>query len=111
MKCPARQWAPPISRDTIMRDATAARRIARILLTISLASLGIPGLAQDGPAPLPPTACGDLQNLSIPASAIGLPTSGAIVQTAAPVSASAKDNPNGDFCKVTGIVKTRNAGS
>ena len=24
------------------------------------------------------------------------------------VSASAKDNPNGDFCKVTGIVKPKN---
>src|SRR4029453_18959595 len=60
---------------------------------------------------LPPSACASLQGLSIPSSAIGLPTGGAVVQTAAPVSASTKDNPNEDFCKVPGIVKPRNPSS
>jgi feruloyl esterase len=40
--------------------------------------------------------CGALQGFSVPSSAIGLPTSGAIVQ-----SATSEDG----FCKVTGIVK------
>ena len=52
-----------------------------------------------------------LLNLSIPASAIGLPTSGAVVQTAVPVAASAQGNTNGDYCKVTGIVKPHNPSS
>ena len=52
--------------------------------------------------------CSGLQNLQVPASLIELPTSGAIVQTAAPVGAADKDNANGDFCKVIGIIKPVN---
>ena len=36
---------------------------------------------------------------------------GAVVQTAVPVAASETGNPNGDFCKVTGIVKPKNPSS
>jgi pimeloyl-ACP methyl ester carboxylesterase len=90
-----------------MRQATVLRT-ARILMTVSLASLGVRGLAQVGPTPLPSTACASLQGLSVPAAAIGLPTGGAVVQASATVLASAKDNPNGEFCKVTGIVKPHN---
>jgi len=86
-------------------------RCARTLLVISLASLSVPGLAQEGRTPLAVTACANLQGFAIPASAIGLPTSGAVVQTAAAVTASDKDNPNGDFCKVTGFVKPHNPSS
>ena len=93
-----------------MRHATLSRT-ARILLTISLASLGVPGLAQDGLTSLPSTACASLPGMSIPALAIRLQTGGALVQTAVPVAASAKDNPNGDYCKVTGIIKPHNPGS
>ena len=93
-----------------MRDATLPRA-ARILLTVSLASLAVPGLAQDGTTQLPPTACVSLQGMSIPALALRLQTGGAVVQTAVAVSATAKDNPNGDFCKVTGIVKPHNPSS
>jgi feruloyl esterase len=52
-----------------------------------------------------------LKDFSIPASAIGLPTSGAVVQTAVAVAASDEGNINGDFCKVVGIVKPKNPGS
>ncbi len=48
--------------------------------------------------------CGALQGLAIPASAIGLATGGAVVQAAGAVAADEKDNPNGDYCQVTGIV-------
>jgi feruloyl esterase len=65
-------------------------------------------MAQDHRTPLPAAACASLQGLSIPASSIGLPTSGAMVQTAVPVAASDQNNPNGDFCKVTGIIKPHN---
>src|SRR5215470_4135642 len=60
---------------------------------------------------LAPAACASLQDFSIPASAIGLPTSGAVVQTAVSVAAAEEKNVNGDFCKVTGIVKPKNPGS
>ncbi len=60
------------------------------------------GTAQDSLTRLPFPACASLQGLSIPASAIGLDTSGAVVQTAVPVAASDSGNANGDFCKVTG---------
>jgi feruloyl esterase len=63
------------------------------------------------PIRLSPDACTSLQGFSIPASAIGLPNSGALVQSAAWVGASEKGNINGEFCKVTGIVKPHNAGS
>ncbi|MGH8260376.1 MAG: tannase/feruloyl esterase family alpha/beta hydrolase [Steroidobacteraceae bacterium] len=46
-----------------------------------------------------------LQGFTIPASAIGLPTRGAIVETAVAVPASAPHNADGDFCKVTGIIR------
>ena len=57
-----------------------------------VAAQSSPGLAQDGITPLPAAACAPLQGLSIPASAIGLGTSGAVVQTAVSVAASDKGN-------------------
>jgi len=44
--------------------------------------------ADDAPLHLEATACASLQGLTIPASAIGLPTSGAVVQTAVSVGAT-----------------------
>ncbi|HEX4996718.1 MAG TPA: tannase/feruloyl esterase family alpha/beta hydrolase [Terriglobia bacterium] len=55
--------------------------------------------------------CATLKGLAIPASTIGLPTSGAVVETAVAVTASEPQNANGDFCKVTGVVKPKNASS
>ncbi len=63
------------------------------------------------PIVLSAALCATLQNFSIPPSAIGLPTSGAVVQSAVVVNASDEKNVNGDFCKVTGIVKPVNASS
>jgi pimeloyl-ACP methyl ester carboxylesterase len=56
-------------------------------------------------------SCNSLQGLNIPASAIGLPTSGAVIQTAVLVEETEKDNMNGKFCKVTGIIKPVDPGS
>jgi feruloyl esterase len=84
--------------------------VARILLMTSTAILAArAGLAADGLTRLDLGTCATLQGLAIPASAIGLPSGGAVVQSAVPVVSTAKDNPNGDFCKVTGIVKPRTA--
>jgi pimeloyl-ACP methyl ester carboxylesterase len=78
---------------------------AQIALTASLASVAFTGLAQEGATPLASSVCASLQGLSIPASAIGLPTSGAVVETAVAVGASDQGNVNGAYCKVVGIVK------
>ena len=67
--------------------------------------------AADEPLKLAADACAGLQSFAIPAKAIGLPTTGAVVQTATLVRAADKDNVNGDFCKVTGVVKPVHAGS
>ena len=84
---------------------------AHIVLTAALTSVAFSGLAQEAKTPLPPAACASLQGFSIPASAIGLPTSGAVVQTAVAVAATEQGNTNGEFCKVTGIVKPHNSSS
>ncbi|HTV78756.1 MAG TPA: tannase/feruloyl esterase family alpha/beta hydrolase [Steroidobacteraceae bacterium] len=53
--------------------------------------------------------CASLQGFSIPASQIGLPTGGAVVEHATAVVASEPRNVNGDFCKVTGIIRNATA--
>ena len=92
-----------------MKTTTPARVARTLLLTTALTSLAsTPAVAQTRMTHLPSSACAPLQGMSIAASAIGLDTSGALVQTAVPVAASDKENPNGDFCKVTGVVKPKN---
>src|SRR5262252_1713734 len=63
--------------------------------------------ADETPVRMEASVCAGLKDFSIPASAIGLPTAGAVVQTAASVNASDQGNVNGDFCKVIGIVKQK----
>ena len=53
--------------------------------------------------------CAALKGFTIPASAIGLPTGGATVETAVAVKASEPHNSDGDFCKVQGIIKNATA--
>lgn len=56
--------------------------------------------------PRTPTACADLKGFEIPASAIGLPTRGAIVMDATPVAASgAGHSALPEHCRVLGDVR------
>ncbi len=57
---------------------------------------------------LPEFICNNLNGLAIPASAIGLPTSGGVIQSAIVIEETAEGNINGDFCKVIGIIKPVN---
>lgn len=52
----------------------------------------------------PAEACAALAGLQVPASAIGLRTTGATIGSAEFVSANARDNNNGEFCKVIGNI-------
>ena len=87
-----------------MRGHIGHRTVAVFVLVTALA---VVGYSQETTR-LSPADCAALKDLSIPASAIGLPTSGAVVQTAVAVGAADQGNANGDFCKVTGIVKPKN---
>jgi feruloyl esterase len=49
-------------------------------------------------------ACAALVSARIPAAAIGLKTSGASIDSAELVAAGARDNPNGEYCKVLGAI-------
>lgn len=49
-------------------------------------------------------ACQALTDLRIPAQEIGLPTSGATIESATLVAADAGDNPNGEYCRVLGAI-------
>ena len=55
--------------------------------------------------------CSSLQGLAIPASEIGLPTSGGGVKSAERVAETAEGNISGEFCKVIGIIKPVNSAS
>jgi pimeloyl-ACP methyl ester carboxylesterase len=88
------------------------RRIGALIVTAGVVGLTVMTRAADtASTPLAPAACAALQGLTVPASAIGLPTSGAVVQSATSVAANDKENVNGAFCKVTGIVKPKNPSS
>jgi feruloyl esterase len=86
-------------------------RAAGTLVVASAVAVAYSVSAEEGTTPLPSATCASLQSLSIDASAIGVPTGGAVVQSAALVAATAQGNQNGDFCKVTGIVKPKNPSS
>src|SRR5688572_335166 len=93
------------------RKMSSSMRIAVLMPALFMAALVAPVGAVDETTALPAGACANLQGMAIAASSIGLPTSGADVQTAAMVAASAANNANGDYCKVTGIVKPKNPSS
>ena len=86
-----------------LRAVAAAQ--AALAVFVALAAVAAPAARAAGVAHLRAQDCGALQGLALPASAIGLSTGGAVVQTAVAVRADEKNNPNGDYCKVTGIVK------
>ncbi|SDC85598.1 tannase/feruloyl esterase family alpha/beta hydrolase [Paraburkholderia lycopersici] len=62
-------------------------------------------------APSLPLHCTDLAGAVLPPASIGLPTNGALVQTAAMIPATATGNLNGDFCRLTGVIRAQSAGT
>lgn len=73
--------------------------------------IGTAGVATRGEAATTPLAadCASLRDFMVPASAIGLPTGGAVVESAVAVRAAEPGNVDGDFCKVTGIIRNATA--
>jgi hypothetical protein len=86
--------------------------VGRVLLAAGSIGMALAGDAGNKePIRLSGETCASLKDFLIPASGIGLPSSGGLVQTAVFVGASDAGNSNGDFCKVTGIVKPHNPSS
>src|SRR6188508_1680815 len=90
-----------------MRNTLRFAGLLAVALGVGVTTTG--RAADDAPISLSSTACASLKDFSIPASAIGLPTSGALVQSAETVPANAEKNVNGDFCKVTGVIRNATA--
>jgi len=89
-------------RDVFFRQAL----LAGICVTIAAAT--VTARAEGVTARLA-ADCTSLRGFTIPASAIGLPTGGATVESAEAVRASEPRNADGDFCKVTGIIRNATA--
>lgn len=51
--------------------------------------------------------CAQLTGKTIPASAIGLPTRGANILSAMPITAVATNNRNGAYCRILGVIKAQ----
>jgi pimeloyl-ACP methyl ester carboxylesterase len=82
-----------------------SRIFARVFLAVALILLFTASNSPGNKTVKIHVSCDSLQGMSIPASAIGLPTSGAVIQAAVPVEATEEGNVNGKFCKVTGVIK------
>ena len=79
--------------------------VALLAAAVSAESLPVaaqPSLASSGPPPA--QACARMAGMALPAAVIGLPTSGAVVETATLVSADAAGNRDGEYCAVKGFV-------
>src|SRR3954469_921299 len=90
-----------------MKQSIFKRAAALGVFTV-IAALSVNGRAQDTTTRLE-TECASLKDMTIPASAIGLPTGGAGGPAGAAAKATADRSVNGDFCKVTGIIKNATA--
>ncbi|MEX3952448.1 tannase/feruloyl esterase family alpha/beta hydrolase [Paraburkholderia sp. EG287B] len=92
------------------------RRGTRALASLEAIAIATLTLIASGPAfaqhtPSLPLHCTDLAGALLPPASIGLPTNGALVQSAAMISATATGNLNGDFCRLTGVIRAQSAGT
>ncbi len=89
----------PAARIRPARKAIGATALAALLLAASARVL-----AQ-------PPQCIELAGMLIPPASIALPTNGALVQTATMIAATAHGNLDGDYCRLTGVIRAQTAGS
>ena len=105
----ARAFGDRTRREDV-RQGTGRRAIAIDAAVVALAagtlSYATGALAQ-APAASAQDSCTKLSGTFIPASAIGLPSSGAVVQSASFVAADASNNPNGGGCTLSGRLRWR----
>jgi pimeloyl-ACP methyl ester carboxylesterase len=74
------------------------------LLGVVLGAICAGAAHAETPTVSPQDACAKLVATFVEPSAVGLPTSGAVVQSARLVAADAPDNPNGEYCAARGVI-------
>ena len=89
--------------------STFFNKFSKCFLASCLLSLSVLGADENAWRPRlasqsPTDACAAMSGLQVPASAIGLGTTGATISSAEFVRANARDNANGEFCKVIGNI-------
>lgn len=84
------------------RKQTLAVLAATTALTATAHAQAPGGLLASRGAAAP--ACQALSGLTIPAASLGLPTTGAVVTSAALVATTAANNKNGEYCLVRGAI-------
>lgn len=80
-------------------------------LSIAITAGILAGCGGGGSDVDPKAACSALVDSSIAASEIGLPTTGAVVQTASFVAAGDAGNVNGEHCEVKGLIHPQTVGA
>jgi pimeloyl-ACP methyl ester carboxylesterase len=85
------------------RCAEASHSAPR-LLSVALGAISAGVARAETPTVSPQDACAPLTGAFIAPTAIGLPTSGAVVQSARLAAADAPENPNGEYCAVRGVI-------
>jgi len=97
-------WWMMIARGGRAFAAAKAMAFALLMLVAS-------GPAYAQRTPTLPLHCADLAGVLLPAASIGLPTNGALVQTASMISATARGNLDGDYCRLTGVIRGQSDGT
>ena len=92
----------PSYSPTLCTRLFAAARLTWAAVTV-LALCSANAVAQTS-AQTPAQSCQALTALKIPAASIGLPTSGATINSAELIAADAPRNNNGEYCKVLGAI-------
>jgi Tannase and feruloyl esterase len=87
--------AKPLSNLPAIAQRLFAGRLTAALLGAACVCAAAPAHAQ----------CVQFAGQSVPASAIGLPTRGALVTSAVIVPATQPGNGNGDYCRITGMIR------
>lgn len=98
-------------RFSALKKKVTIKQTIALLISGSVSTLISGAASAQSGAPLPrlgsfppATACERLEGLEISSHAIGLPTTGATVTSTELVAADARDNANGEFCKVLGAI-------
>ncbi len=96
---------PPTHRNipaaTLPAHVGRTRHLRRLACWLRLLLL----LAAAGPLAAAHAQCVQFAGQAVPASAIGLPTRGALITSAMLVSATETGNGNGDYCRITGLIR------
>ncbi|SEA34316.1 feruloyl esterase [Paraburkholderia sartisoli] len=79
-----------------------------LLLAADVVSAGA-AVAATGPTLA--TQCTQFAGFTLPPGIIGLPTGGARIDTAEMIAATARNNQNGDYCRITGSIKPLKPGT